>query len=326
MTRTRLPLPIGPLALALALAAGAAAAALPPPGVGRDQTLAALPKANSIAELAARYDSQPCAECHQDAHDQWSQSLHSRSIFGTGRTASTFKTTIVNGLMEWPASGVKGPKDVRVEHLMGCAKCHLPQLADATDKVAQEIVTTIDAWRAALEDEDEAAAEKAATTLQSLNIGCLVCHNRNAITHKWADGYPRRDTVYGSAEGEHPSTRFPRMAPSPIMSESIQCGQCHGLGPGLELENPTQCATAYGSYLFAYVPEGGHQTCQQCHMRDSGLGHNIQSYRSRAMTDRAVDMHVEAQALVWRDVAVMRPKATVKVELTNRTGHGVPDG
>jgi hypothetical protein len=25
-------------------------------------------------------------------------------------------------------------------------------------------------------------------------------------------------------------------------------------------------------------------------------------------------------------VSTMRPKATVKVELTNRTGHGLPDG
>src|SRR3972149_1877785 len=60
-----------------------------------------------------------------------------------GRTAATFMTAIRNGLMTWPSSGVKTEKDVKVEHLMGCAKCHLPQLADATDNVAQEIVTTI---------------------------------------------------------------------------------------------------------------------------------------------------------------------------------------
>jgi hypothetical protein len=312
--------------LCAAIWATAVVAAPPPPGVGRDQTLAALPKANSIAELAARYDSRSCIECHQDVHDAWAQSLHARSIFGTGRTASTIRTTITNGLMEWPASDVKGPQDVRVEHLMGCAKCHLPQLADATDRVAQEIIATIDAWRTALSDEDEEAAAKAAATLSSLNINCLVCHNRNAITHKWSEGYPRKDTVYGSSEGEHPHPKFGRMAKSSIMSASILCGQCHGLGPVLELENPTQCATAYGSYLFAYIPEGGHGTCQQCHMEESGLGHNMQGYRAKAMSDRAVDMQVDAQAIVWRDVAVMRPKATVRVELTNHAGHGIPDG
>jgi hypothetical protein len=315
------------LGLLLCAATAAAAPANVGAGIGRNQTLAALPKANSIAELVARYDSRSCIECHQEAHDQWAESVHARSIFGTGRTASTFRTAITNGLLEWQASGVKDVKDVRVEHLMGCAKCHLPQLADATDKVAQEIVMTIDAWRAAMNDDDEAAAEKAADVLRSLNINCLVCHNRNAITHKWTDGYPKRDTVYGSgSKGEHPDDRFTAVEPSPIMGESIFCGQCHGLGPNLELENPTQCATGYGSYLFAYVPEGGTQTCQECHMRDSKLGHNIQSYRSKVMTDSAVEMHVDADAVVWRDVSTMRPKATVKVELTNRSGHGIPDG
>jgi len=315
------------LPLALLCAAGAALGAQAPAGIGRDKTLAALPKANSIAELVARYDSQSCIECHQDAHDQWAASMHSRPIFGTGRTAMTFRTSIDNGCMTWESSGVQTAKDVRVEHLMGCAKCHLPQLADATDKVAQEIVTTIDAWRDAVNNDDEPGAEKFATTLNSLNINCLVCHNRNAIVHKWVDGYPRRDTVYGvSGEGEHPDDRFKSMKPSPIMSESIFCGQCHGQGPNFELENPTQCATAYGSYLFAYVPEGGSETCVDCHMKKSGLGHNMQSFRVKEMSDLAVDMHVDARALVWRDNTTMRPKATVKVELTNRAGHGIPDG
>jgi len=311
----------------LTCAAGTALGAAAPAGVGRDKTLAALPKANSIAELVARYDSRSCIECHQDAHDQWAASMHSRPIFGTGRTAMTLRTSIDNGCLQWEWSGVHSAKDVRVEHLMGCAKCHLPQLADATDKVAQEIVATIDAWREALNNDDEATAGKHAAKLSSLNINCLVCHNRNAITHKWVDGYPRRDTVYGvSGEGEHPHGTFKAMKPSPIMSESIFCGQCHGLGPNLELENPTQCATAYGSYLFAYVPEGGSQTCVECHMRESGLGHNMQSFRAKAMTDRAVEMHVDARAIVWRDNTTMRPKAMVKVELINRAGHGIPDG
>lgn len=295
-------------------------------GIGRDQTLASRPKANTIADLAARYDSSSCVECHQDVHDEWAQSLHARSIFGTGRTAATFNTAITNGLMQWPASGVKSPADVKVEHLMGCAKCHLPQLADASDAVAQEIVQTIDAWRTATEDGDDETAEKATATLSSLNINCLVCHNRNAIVHKWSDGYPRPDTVYGSQEGDHPHPAFSKMGRSGVMSESILCGQCHGLGPNLELQNPTQCATAYGSYLFAYVPEGGRETCQSCHMKASKLGHNMQSYRSPVMAKAAVDMHVDASTVVWRDNTTIRPKATVRVELTNKAGHGIPDG
>ena len=310
----------------LALAFFATTVLAAPIGIGRDKTLAAQPKANSIAELAARYDSSSCIGCHQQAHDEWAKSLHARSIFGTGRTAATFKTAIVNGHMDWPASGVKSFKDVKVEHLMGCAKCHLPQLADATDKVAQEIVTTINDWQDAMKNEDEAKAVKAEKTLSSLNINCLICHNRNAITHKWSEGYPQKDAVYGSKSGEHMDGKFTKMAKGQIMSESILCGQCHGLGPNFDQENPTQCASAYGSYLFAYIPEGGNKSCQQCHMHESKLGHNMQSYRSKEMAQKAVEMHVETNSVYWRDNTTIKPKAAVRIELTNKAGHGIPDG
>jgi hypothetical protein len=307
----------------LALVAVGAAAVSP---VSKVRTPAGPAKAATIAELVARYDSSSCIECHQEAHEQWARSVHSRSIFGTGRTAATFMTAIKNGLMNWPASGVKSPKDVKVDHLMGCAKCHLPQLADATDAVAQEIVATIQEWQAAVEEDDATRIERARKTLTSLNINCLVCHNRNAVIHKWTDGFPQKDTVYGSLEGEHADPKLPKMAKSLSLPESIFCGQCHGQGPNFELPNPTQCATGYGSYLFAYIPEGGNKTCQQCHMRESGLGHDMQSYRSEVMAKKAVDMHVEAQGVFWRDNRELRPKATVRVELRNNTGHGLPDG
>jgi hypothetical protein len=319
--------PSGHPAASAAVVLAAVLAAAPTAGAAaRTRAPAAAGKATTIAELAARYDSTSCVECHRDVHDQWTRSVHSRSIFGNGRTAATFMTAIRNGLMDWPASGVKSPQDVKVEHLMGCAKCHLPQLADATDAVAQEIVSTIQEWQSAVEEDDAARIEKARKTLTSVSINCLVCHNRNAIVHKWTDGFPEKDAVYGSQAGDHADPRFPKMGKSPVMGESILCGQCHGLGPNLELANPTQCATAYGSYLFAYIPEGGDKTCQQCHMRDSGLGHDMQSYRSEVMAKAAVDMRVEAQGVLWRDNRELRPKATVRVELRNNAGHGIPDG
>lgn len=310
----------------LVVLAGAATVLAAQVGIGKDKTLAAQPKANSIAELVKRYDSTSCIDCHQDAHDEWDRSLHARSIFGSGRTAATFKTAIINGAMDWPASGVKSMKDVKVEHLMGCAKCHLPQLADATDKVAQEIMTTINDWQDALMDDDDDKAEAAEATLTSLNINCLICHNRNAIIHKWTDGYPQKDAVYGSKDGDHPDEKFPKMVKGEVMSESIMCGQCHGLGPNFELDNPTQCATAYGSYLFSYVPNGGNKTCQQCHMHESKLGHDMQSYRAKVMSDKAVDMKVTTSAVYWRDNTTIKPKVAVDVALTNNAGHGVPDG
>ncbi len=157
------------------------------------------------------YDSSSCIECHKDKHDEAQKSVHSRSLFGsTGRTAMTFMSSIENGLMEQPYSGVKSPKDVKVEHLMGCAKCHLPQLADAEDSVAQELVSTLYAGRRPGQRKTRRPCRKERRKSRASSISCLVCHNRNAITHKWQDGYPKAGVVYGSKEGDHPSEQFPR--------------------------------------------------------------------------------------------------------------------
>jgi hypothetical protein len=102
--------------------------------------------------------------------------------------------------------------------------------------------------------------------------------------------------------------------------------QCHGMGPNFDLENPTQCATLYGAHLYTYIPEGGNETCQGCHMEKSKLGHNMQSYRSPEMAKMALEVEVEAQAYQWRDVATTTPAANVIVELTNKAGHPIPDG
>jgi len=276
-------------------------------------------KAKTIDELAKMYDSSSCKDCHAEVYAEWDKSLHARSIFGVaevGRTAATLKTTIENGFKDWPGSGVKQKEDVGVKHLLICAKCHLPQLNEAEDSVAHEIINNIYAFKE--------TGDQAAQNLQKLNIGCLVCHQRNAILHKWKFGYPEKDVVYGSKDGEHASPDFPKMKKSPYMKEAILCGQCHGQGPNFDIDNPTQCATLYGSYNFAYRPEGGTENCQECHMKKSKLGHNMQSYRS--MGQMAVDMKVEAMAYQWRDVVNTTPAATVQVDLFNKAGHAIPDG
>ena len=285
---------------------------------------AEMKKAASIDELAKMYDSSGCKTCHEDIYKEWEQSIHSRSIFGTGRTAATIKTTVAVGLTSWEYSGVKKPEDVQVKHLMICAKCHLPQLAEATDDVAKEIVKNAYIYTDPKASDD--AREQAVAKLSKVNINCLICHQRNAITHKWVDGFPEKDTVYGFKDGAHADPAHPKMKESKIMDESILCGQCHGLGPNLELENPSQCATLYGSYLWAYRAEGGQEKCQECHMKKSKLGHNMQSYRDPGMAKAAVDFKVETLGYQWRDGSKMVPQALVKVELLNRAGHSIPDG
>ncbi len=285
-------------------------------------------KATTIAELAERYDSTRCIDCHEEIYDEWEASLHSRSILGSPRTAPTIITAIEKGLKLFPYSGVKSDDDLTVEHLMMCAKCHLPQLDEATDDVAREIVATIRGWQQAYRDGDYDTADDLEETIASLNIGCMVCHNKVALIHKWSDGYAQPDTVYGAQEGDHDDEAYPLMAEAPALGESIFCGQCHGQGPSFELEHPSQCATAYGSYLFAYVAHGGSESCQECHMEKSELGHNMQSYRDESMIEMALDVKVDAQSLFWRKNKAdgVVPIGVIDVSMYNKTGHAIPDG
>jgi len=291
---------------------------------GQDAKAAEEKKASTIDELAKMYDSTGCKQCHEGIYNDWEQSIHSRSIFGTGRTAATIKTAVAVGLMGWQYSGVKKPEDVKVKHLMICTKCHLPQLVEATDAVAKEIVKN--AYIYTDPKSSDEAREMAIAKLSKVSINCLVCHQRNAIIHKWVDGFPEKDTVYGSKDGAHADAAHPKMKKSPIMDESILCGQCHGLGPNFELENPSQCGTLYGSYLWAYRAEGGQESCQECHMIKSKLGHNMQSYRDPGMASAAVEFKVETLGYQWRDGSKLVPQALVKVEMINRAGHAIPDG
>lgn len=315
------------LLAALWLAAAAGCATYQKPHTwwepGSDGKLA---KVRSVAELAARYDSEHCGECHGEIYRQWKNSIHSRSVFGTGRTAGSLQTTVTNGLMEWKNSGVRDTEDVRVEHLMGCAKCHLPQLSDATDEVARELVEDIFRWADAKDDKDMLTISAMEEKLKSLNIGCLVCHNIKGIVHKWADGYPKPRVVYGPKGGDHFCGVFPRAEKSPAMGDAIFCGQCHGQGPNFEFDNPTQCATAYSSYLFSYRGGGGKEECQDCHMRKEKQGHDIQSYRDPRMIRMAVDFSFGAEPA--RVLAGGKETAGVVAQVTmvNRTGHGIPDG
>jgi Zn-finger protein len=257
-----------------------------------------------------------CKQCHAKEFGEWEKSIHARSLIGTGRTMATIKTAIQDGMMkEWAKSGIKEVKDIKVEHMLHCLKCHLPQLKDATDAVAQQIAK-------AVIDGDTA-------TLEKVSINCIVCHNRKAIVHKLVDGEPEPNVIYGSKEGSHGDKRFTAMKKSPIMKESIICGQCHGLGPNFELANPTQCATLYGSYLHNYVQStnGTPETCQECHMHKSKSGHLMPGYRDPAIAKSAVDVDVDAKGYqVLYKAGEHIPTAVVVVKMTSNAGHRIPDG
>lgn len=277
-------------------------------------------KANSIDELAKMYDVSSCKECHAQIYAEWERSYHAFSLVGSPRTMATIASTVKDGLLkEYTKSGAKEVKDLKVEHLMICAKCHLPQLKDATDAVAREIA------QAAI---DGAAGDEAAQAkLKKVGINCLICHNQKALIHKWTDGEPEAGVVYGNRDGAHDHPSFKTMKKSPIMQESILCGQCHGLGPNFDLKEPTQCATLYGSYLHAYIPSGGSETCQDCHMKKNKQGHFMPAYRDPKQAAGAVDVAVKARGYYFLPKAGESvPTATVTVAMASNAGHRIPDG
>jgi hypothetical protein len=273
-------------------------------------------KATTVDELAKMYDVSSCKRCHEKIYIEWEKSIHARSLIGTGRTMATIRNAITDAMMkEWTKSGVKDVKDIKVEHMMHCLKCHLPQLKDATDNVAQQIAQ-------AVIDSDQA-------TLQKVNINCIICHNRKALVHKFVDGEPEPNVIYGNKEGSHADKMFTALKKSPIMKESIICGQCHGLGPNFDLPNPTQCATLYGSYLHNYVPSAGvvAETCQECHMHKYKSGHLMPSYRDPEVAKHAVDVDVEAKGYqVLFKAGEHIPTAAIQVKMTSNAGHRIPDG
>jgi hypothetical protein len=93
-----------------------------------------------------------------------------------------------------------------------------------------------------------------------------------------------------------------------------------------KFDHPSQCATLYGYYLWGYVAKRGIKTCQDCHMRESGLGHNIQAYRDKKMQEMAVDFRVNAKPIYWKDGRVIKPLIYAIVEIQNKRRHAIPDG
>jgi nitrate/TMAO reductase-like tetraheme cytochrome c subunit len=226
-----------------------------------------------------------------------------------------FKGMIEAGLMKaFGKSGVKEIKDIKMEHFAQCFNCHLPHaLKDGSDELAQQLA--------------KAFVDADAATLKKVGINCIVCHNTKAIVHKWQDGEPEKGVIYGSKEGAHADKAYPTLKKTAIIKEAVMCGQCHGLGPNLEFSQPSQCATAYGSYLHSYIPAGGTETCQDCHMKKDGKGHMMPAYRDPDVAKRAVDVSVDARGYKFLlKAGDSIPTAVITVKITNKAGHRIPDG
>lgn len=260
-------------------------------------------QATTLDELIRMFDSSSCKECHEKIYEQWEKSHHARPLMGLDDWIF-----MAPYLKQGPLAVNPGVKATKAN--FPCFKCHLPQFKYGTDKVAAEIAEAI------LKDDK--------STVSKLNISCLVCHNDKAVVH----GRPEKNVVYGNKDlPDHPGLVVKK---SPLLKNSLMCGQCHGLGPNLEFETPVQCATLYGSYLHGYIPSGGTQTCQECHMknRDHYMPPDFNK-RDELSARLKESLPLEVQTLAYTyqpKEGAFFPMVVVKTKITNKAGHRIPDG
>lgn len=272
-------------------------------------------KAKTIDELAKMFDSSSCKSCHAEIYAQWEKSHHARSLMG-----------VADGLMLTPVvkAGAFAPKDPKQATLKNfpCFKCHAPHaLTYAEDSVAVELTEAL------------LAGDKA--KVAKFQITCLVCHNEKGIIHKASLGKPEKGVLYGSKNIDaHGDATYTKVKKSAVMSQSIFCGQCHGTGPNFEFDNPVQCATLYGSYQHSYLPGGGFQSCQECHMKkingkaDHLIGPNFNDKKETGdFLSKNIHLDVQTLGYQWlRKAGSLTPMVVVNTKITHDAGHRIPDG
>lgn len=275
-------------------------------------------EAQTVEELIQMYDSTSCKSCHQKIYADWEKSLHARPLQGPiGRTLATFK-----GYIKSRETELKKSKEVAKgmrEFLQPCVECHFPQLMDASEEVANQITKAI------MEDNER--------ILNKLQITCAVCHNRNAIIRKFRDGNPEKDVVYGPKfTGAHGDKKYTQAKKNEMMRDSVFCAQCHQ-GPNVQHYNePMWCTSNYDSHQQFYVPMGGTESCQDCHMKKDNAGHRFPpNYQNKAEASKRlgewIDLNVAAYAYKFRPSAKeLIPMVVINTEVVSRIGHRFPDG
>jgi len=117
------------------------------------------PLISDLDELAAKFDTTVCADCHEQIHEEWSRSGHGRS-FSTERVLQTWRTFIKQGLEKEDHLDKMAIKS-------HCLWCHAPHIKYATDELVSEIIDLI---IQGVDDPEEAKREAAKKELSKLNL------------------------------------------------------------------------------------------------------------------------------------------------------------
>lgn len=263
----------------------------------------------TIDELAKAYSVDSCKGCHGKVHEEWKASYHSQSIV---HSLGGIRNFIVVGLgQEWK-------KPVNKENLMRCMACHAPHLQDASESLVKQVADLI---VTAVDEKEEGKKAAAKKELAKLNVNCIICHNTKISLAKNLVGPPKPGVYYGPTGKASPAHKTEK---AEAISTALFCGQCHGIYTPPD-GDAIVCNTLYGSYMDAYIGNGGAETCQDCHMKSANKGHKFPGAYDLEMVREGIGIDVQAMA-VKLTPGKWVPTAAVNVDLVNKAGHRIPDG
>lgn len=277
---------------------------------------------STIDELAAKFDPQVCATCHEQIYEEWSHSGHGHS-FSTSRVVQTWRTFVRQGLE-------REGKYTKMDLKTNCLWCHAPQIKYASDELVAQIIDMI---LVAADSPETSKRDAAVKELSKLNLNCYGCHNMFALQN---EGYWSNNTVEGAVygpSGDDPTepihADFKTIKSNNLRSVNM-CATCHHGCP--DSVPFWQCQTIYTSYVEDYALKGGKDRCQDCHMKPAEAG-DPKSHKFPGVHDKdffANALNIEIEAVPTHSINNYRneinPTLDLNVKLINHAGHSTPNG
>jgi hypothetical protein len=286
---------------------------------------------NSLDELAERFDTTVCADCHEEIYEDWTHSGHGRA-FSTERVLQTWRTFIKQGLEKEDHLDKMAIKS-------HCLWCHAPHIKYATDELVSEIIGMI---ITAVDDPDESKREATKKELSKLNLNCYGCHNMFALKDGYWGNKPEKLAIYGPRGEQDPEElahevetnlgTITKTIKSEYLTSPQFCARCHHGCP--DSVPFWQCQTLYTSYMENYVDKGGDKRCQDCHMKredddpDNPRRHTFPGVHDKDFFADALEIEIEAETTQYINnyKNELTPTLCLNVKMTSHSGHGLPNG
>lgn len=292
------------------------------PGAGTHAPTVPGELVSTIDELAAKFDPQVCADCHEQIYDDWTHSGHSRA-FSTQRVLQTWRTFIEQGLEREPGLS-------RMDIKSHCLWCHAPAIKYASDELVSQIIDLIiDSVDAPAQATKDAAVKE----LSKLNLNCYGCHNLFSVPDGYWSNAHEEGTIYGprgDTDPNDPKHADFKTVKSPYLTSVTFCARCHHGCP--DSVPFWQCRTLYTSYVENYALKGGKERCQDCHMKpadpEDPKSHRFPGVHDKDFFASAMEMVIEAETshFINNYKNELTPALCLNVKVISHSGHGLPNG